>query len=107
MTDLNAIENWRFGAYSLSLRNLAPMLQGRLCITETGYFGIVPTYAEEGDEIWAFLGAPNPVVLRKSTTLTDESEETTHQLVGVCYIDGIMNGELEKAELEPTQVNLV
>ncbi|KAH6665237.1 hypothetical protein B0J14DRAFT_660923 [Halenospora varia] len=78
----------------------------RLYITENGYFGIVPIYAKEGDQIWAFSGAPNPFVLRASSNSAESQATKTYQLVGVCYVDGIMHGELERAGLEPMMVNL-
>ena len=83
------------------------MQRARLCITDNGYFGVAPAYAKEGDQIWAFLGGPNPFVLRASLDLAESKVTKAHQLVGVCYVDGIMHGELENARLEPTQVNLV
>ncbi|KAF2116941.1 heterokaryon incompatibility protein-domain-containing protein [Lophiotrema nucula] len=93
--------------YKLMYR-MFPTTDKRLCITSEGYFGIVPPYSQEGDQIWAFSGAPNPFLLRRSTDSSIVSDEMDmYELVGACYIHGIMNGELEQMRLEPVIVGLI
>ncbi len=106
-TGMDSIEGLHMGSRLARLRHLCPMQRARLCVTDNGYLGTVPAYAKEGDQIWAFLGGPNPFVLRASSDLTESKVTNAYQLVGVCYVDGIMHGELENAGLEPTQVNLI
>jgi hypothetical protein len=57
----------------------------RLCLTEGKGIGQVPKYAQSGDEVWIFLGAKVPFVLRRVGP--------RYILVGECYIHGIMYGE--------------
>ena len=67
----------------------------RFCVTQQGYFGLVPKEARPGDLICILLGADLPVVLRK-----DPSEDR-YQYVGDCYVYGIMNGEgLERDDFQ-------
>jgi hypothetical protein len=87
---------------------LYPMTGKRLCTSSQGYFGVVPPYAREGDQIWAFSGAPNPFLLRPSEDSSVISGRgAVHELVGACYIHAIMYGELEQMGLEPVVVNLI
>jgi len=69
---------------------LATMLhhqaERRTCITGKGYFGTVPSEAQEGDLIAIFFGLRIPFVLR---TLAGG----TYKLIGPCYMHGIMDGE--------------
>ncbi|KAH8882092.1 hypothetical protein GQ53DRAFT_847849 [Thozetella sp. PMI_491] len=53
--------------------------------TQRGYIGMVPYVTMPGDEIWVFPGAKVPFVLRKGPS--------GYQLIGECYIHGIMFGE--------------
>ena len=68
-----------------------------------GHFGLVPAYTEPGDAICVFAGACVPFVIRPlyHVHLSAEPEPLgpTHQLLGPCYIDGIMLGELKDADL--------
>ena len=57
----------------------------RLCVTRKGYIGLVPDNATEGDVICIFPGAEVPFVLRK--------HDDYHELLGDCYVHGIMTGE--------------
>ena len=56
--------------------------------TENGYLGLGPRRTKEGDQIWVIEQARVPFVLRPIP------ETDYFQLVGECYIHGIMNGEL-------------
>jgi hypothetical protein len=56
----------------------------------------VPDEAEEGDFIAVFLGFTVPFVLRRvHGTVGAHSNE--YQLIGHCYVHGIMDGELIEA----------
>lgn len=104
----DALEGLRLSSNLAVLANIFPMQGTRLCLTDSGFFGIVPPFTQQGDQIWAFSGAPNPFVLRTcSASLEPSQGAKTYELVGVCYIDGIMHGELEAVRLKPTMVNLV
>ncbi len=58
----------------------------KLAITKSGYFAMVPPLAEVGDIICLIYGAQTPFVLRR--------ESNGLQLVGECYVHGIMDGEI-------------
>jgi hypothetical protein len=76
--------------YDLFLEAMAPvMLQRRLCVTESGYIGAVPSSAEVGDSILVLKGGPVPYVLRK----LGSEQDRRFELVGECYVHGIMRGE--------------
>lgn len=55
--------------------------------TEDGKTGWAPKAARTGDIVCVILGCAAPVVLRKT-------EGARYQVVGECYMDGIMDGEL-------------
>ena len=58
----------------------------RTCITQKSYFGTVPEEAQEGDLIVILFGLRIPFVLRNLV-------DGTYQLIGSCYVCGIMDGE--------------
>lgn len=59
----------------------------RLCWTEKGYLGLVPSQARMGDEVWLLKGGRVPFVLRRV------GGGENRELVGDCYMHGIMYGE--------------
>jgi hypothetical protein len=61
----------------------------RFFVTKKGYFGIGPAELEEGDEIYILAGGKHPFALRPSS----ESRPDTFELVGDCFVHGIMDGE--------------
>ena len=61
---------------------------GRFCITERGYAGVVPKITQVGDILCLIHGAPVPFLIRKSGVMDGH-----YQLVGGCYIHGIMYGK--------------
>jgi len=62
----------------------------RLAITATGYLGMVPEEALKGDVIAVLYGCNFPVVLRRCGE--------RHLVIGECYVDGVMDGELMEAQ---------
>lgn len=75
----------------LSLQQLRRYIFGRgLFVTDEGYVGLGPGGAQPGDLIAIVLGCRFPVVLRQALS-TDG--ERAWQVVGVCYAEGLMNGE--------------
>lgn len=61
----------------------------RICRTERGYVGQVPLSSQVGDKLFVPLGSAIPFVVRQYGSRVDE-----YELIGECYIHGIMNGEL-------------
>ena len=82
----------------------------KFCVTKGGYIGLVPPRSKVGDEIWIFLGAPTPYVLRRKTSNNVQERpfgELTFELVGECYVDEMMDGEIFEKERKMEYVTLV
>lgn len=60
----------------------------RICVTDIGLVGIVPTATEVGDTIVAFRGGRTPFIVRPQ-----ETGDASWRLVGDCYIHALMRGE--------------
>ncbi|KAH7034649.1 heterokaryon incompatibility protein-domain-containing protein [Microdochium trichocladiopsis] len=60
----------------------------RFCISRSGRFGQVRTNTQKGDLVCVVVGAQVPLVIRP----TGGGEET-YELIGDCYLDGVMHGE--------------
>lgn len=80
-------------------RNFYYLSQGlrgrRFCTLSRGYFGAFPLAAREGDLICVVLGSLLPLVLRRTG-------DDKFQLVGECYVPGIMDGEALLGSLPST-----
>ncbi|KAK4497996.1 hypothetical protein PRZ48_010652 [Zasmidium cellare] len=55
-------------------------------VSTNGFMGVVPIASLPGDHIVLLLGAPVPFVVR-------EVENGCHELIGECYVFGLMSGE--------------
>ncbi|KAI3324641.1 HET-domain-containing protein [Xylariaceae sp. AK1471] len=65
--------------------------------TENGYMGIGPVGVKPGDEVWSLIGGHVPFVLRPADHHLGRSiHGLSFQMVGECYVHGIMNGEAWK-----------
>ncbi|KAK0618943.1 hypothetical protein B0T14DRAFT_565845 [Immersiella caudata] len=58
-------------------------------VTERGYLGVVPDAARPGDAICVFPGGRVPFLLRQRRN----SSVSSYELIGECYVHGIMFGE--------------
>ena len=58
-------------------------------VTQDGFLGMGPDNMAEADEVWVFEGGSHPLVIRPI-----DSDATMYQLVGECYVSGIMYGEI-------------
>jgi len=76
-------------------------------ITKTGYIGMGPHNVNSSDVACVFNGATTPCVLRKVTrhssiqgqqSITGLSEIETWEIIGRCYVQGIMNHEVASPE---------
>ncbi len=65
--------------------------QRRLCITERGYFGLIPSKAEVGDRVVIFHGAPVPFLIRDTQQMYDG--KPAYKLVGDGYFYELMHGQ--------------
>ncbi|TVY38342.1 Heterokaryon incompatibility protein 6,OR allele [Lachnellula subtilissima] len=66
-------------------------LHRRFCVTNNGLMALVPAGTKDGDVVCVIRGAQTPFILRPV-------EGWTCQLVGECYVHGIMDGEMMNAE---------
>lgn len=57
----------------------------QLFTTKRGYIGLAPLGADCGDIVCIFPGCSVPLILRQ--------QQWFHELIGDCYVHGIMNGE--------------
>jgi hypothetical protein len=78
------------------------LLDRRFAISEKGYFGLVPEETQPGDRICILYGGQTPFILRRVKEVRETLEKGSrdlggngaiYQLVGECYIHGIMDGE--------------
>ncbi|OAG34340.1 hypothetical protein AYO21_11492 [Fonsecaea monophora] len=56
--------------------------------TDKGFMARVPIFSEDGDIVAVLLGAKAPIVLRRYAKLD------AYLVVGECYVDGVMEGEV-------------
>ena len=68
--------------------------------TGNGYVGMFPRATRSGDEIYILYGGDFPFVLRKL------EQPASSQLVGQCYVHGIMEGSLPWWEYTPETICL-
>ncbi|KAI0601934.1 heterokaryon incompatibility protein-domain-containing protein [Biscogniauxia sp. FL1348] len=68
----------------------------RLCLTKNGYIGLVPPLTQVGDRVCILFGGDAPYLIRPDdgSMLNESAESLSCQLVGECYIHGIMDGEM-------------
>jgi hypothetical protein len=64
---------------------LGPTRGRVMFVTSTGWLGLAPHGTREGDVVFVAIGADVPYVLRAC--------EDGYELVGECYVQGIMDGE--------------
>lgn len=79
----------------------------RFATTTKGYMGLVPRGGMLGDEVCVILGAHVPFLVRRVPH--DEAGTDRYQLLGECYLQGIMNGEVMDSmpESEMREIELV
>lgn len=63
----------------------------RFFITESGHMGIAPLNTQKGDVVAVLFGSTIPFVLRP---VQNEEVRNRYQLLGECYVHGVMDGEL-------------
>ena len=92
-------DGYRFAKAFDTLREAVGVTANRrLCRTKTGYLGVVPMCARTGDDICVFSGADVPCTVRARPGHED-TRRRAYDLLGACYVSGIMHGELAKEEL--------
>lgn len=56
-------------------------------------YAMVPTTAEMGDLVVVLRGCSTPMALRR-TTSQDPAASATYQMIGPCFVHGVMDGEM-------------
>ena len=80
-------EAWMFNAaFSDAMENR------ELFSTKSGLIGIGPPYIKPGDLLCIIIGAQTPFLVRKRSTIPEKASPV-YELVGDCYVHGLMNGE--------------
>lgn len=84
--------------------------QGRLFLTESGYMGIGPASTSIADEVFVLQSSRVPFVLRRSGGLeaggicSDGVKAHCFNVIGDCYLHGIMDGEIPRKWPERRQI---
>ncbi|EHK25083.1 uncharacterized protein TRIVIDRAFT_143449 [Trichoderma virens Gv29-8] len=77
-------------------------------VTDSGYLGLGPPGTNVGDEVWCLFGGHMPFILRPVATTREAvlgpGQKRLHQVLGICYVHGIMNGEVTNDESIPEEV---
>ena len=69
--------------------------------TKNGYIGLVPPGTKIGDVVCVLFGMQTPVILRKTNEVEVRlGNNIVHELVGECYMHGMMDGEMLAAGFE-------
>lgn len=71
-----------------------------LFVAENGSIGICPWMAEKGDLIAILCGGKVPYLLRPIRNVGAEANEVSFQLIGECYVMGVMDGIWFRRQLE-------
>ena len=103
----------------------------RFCVTKKGYVGLVPPLTVIGDRLCLFFGGDTPFLVRPTapTTTTDATIKNEHvvveedadasgsaapavetlrcELVGECYVHGMMDGEMMGQGFKTVRFHLV
>jgi WD repeat-containing protein 55 len=72
----------------------------RFGITSKRYMGLFPRGTKLGDQVCVFLGSQVPFVVRR------QEMGDSYQLVGECYIHGIMHGEIKDMNLKEEKIEI-
>ncbi|KAE9371102.1 HET-domain-containing protein [Stipitochalara longipes BDJ] len=70
----------------------------KFMVTKMGRIGVVPPETRVGDEVRIVMGAQTPFVMRPIEGSDEDYREKCFELVGECYLHGMMDGELVTEE---------
>ncbi|UKZ75620.1 hypothetical protein TrVFT333_003308 [Trichoderma virens FT-333] len=106
-------EDAKWGQYSQSDFLVEQWINGltlntTFFVTDSGYLGLGPPGTNVGDEVWCLFGGHMPFILRPVATTREAvlgpGQKRLHQVLGICYVHGIMNGEVTNDESIPEEV---
>lgn len=70
-------------------------------VTGNHFFGLGPAGTVEGDEVFLLTGGKTPFVLRRRDDTDDTIPGPRYEIIGDCYLQGLMDGEGEGLALDP------
>lgn len=76
----------------------------KFAITEKGYMAMVPPLTKAGDDIGIIYGAEVPFVFRRCAK---PASAAVYDLVGECYVHGVMDGEASREKCDDDMVFLL
>jgi len=82
----------------------------RLFVTRKGFLGLGPPQTVGGEKVFVLYGGKAPFLLRDKTDKTDKiinNPGPYYELVGDCYVHGIMDGEVMNWDLPESEVLLI
>ena len=79
---------------------LTPLLHRRLFFTSSGHLGLGPAGMMSGDVVAVLFGGKVPFVLRN---VDEEGDGGQWKLIGECYVDGVMGGEIMEGMSEDAE----
>ncbi|KAH7400229.1 heterokaryon incompatibility protein-domain-containing protein [Cadophora sp. MPI-SDFR-AT-0126] len=81
----------------------------KFAVTKGGYMAVLPTMAEVGDVVSVVCGCRYPLLLRRKGGSRGYDGEPcpAYELVGECYVHGIMDGEMMNAETSVERLLIV
>jgi hypothetical protein len=83
---------------------IADRIYRTFCVSRSGYMGLVPAQSQAGNFICVFGGHTSPFVIRNASSTTHSvGGSERYQLVGECYVNGIMGGEIVQDESRPSR----
>jgi hypothetical protein len=96
LTTVDAIVAEPASHFAFKVQCLTACSGRRFALLEDGRIGLVPEWSKVGDEVAVLMGVAVPFVLRPTRY------SNTWQVVGDCYIHGIMNAEILKEKEKET-----
>ncbi|KAL2126231.1 hypothetical protein VTI74DRAFT_1378 [Chaetomium olivicolor] len=93
-TELTPSDQLNFVAVDSAIASAT--LQRRLFFTSKGYIGLGPPNTTEGDRVCVFTGGSMPFLVRDAgdREVRCVGLRACHQLIGDCYVHGVMDGEV-------------
>ncbi|KAL2061199.1 hypothetical protein VTL71DRAFT_7472 [Oculimacula yallundae] len=93
--------------WGLALGSCASMR--RFAVTKDGFMAIVPAMAKVDDVVSIASGARYPLLLRKKgeMQIPNKGILSCYELVGECYVHGIMDGEMMNTETKVRELLIV
>jgi hypothetical protein len=87
---------WQLPWFMFAMKNLHSR---RPFTSMSGYVGLLPMHAQQGDKVVIFQGGKTPYILREKAGV--------HELIGEAYVHGVMYGEFMTEEVPITEFHLV